>query len=258
MTTPTHPTRPADSWEFTGRIALVTGAARGVGKETVRLLHRRGARIVAVDQRHEVRELAEDFPGVHPLVGDITEEATAHRAVRAAVDAFGGLDILVNNAGRTLNKPITETTAEDWDTVMAVNARGSFLVSREAFRAMREGGGGAIVSTGSYTCTIALPQGAAYSASKGALAQLTKVLAVEGGPLGIRANIVAAGVIETDFLDTFRSDSRAYLASFADAQPLGRVAQPEEIAEVLCFLISPRSSFITGAVVAADGGFTAI
>ncbi|SED62871.1 SDR family NAD(P)-dependent oxidoreductase [Streptomyces melanosporofaciens] len=256
MTTPTH---PADSREFTGKIALVTGAARGVGKETVRLLHRRGARIVAVDQRHEVRELAEDFPGVHPLVADITEEATAHRAVRAAVDAFGGLDILVNNAGRTLNKPITETTTEDWDTVMAVNARGSFLFSREAFRAMREnGGGGAIVSTGSYTCTVALPQGAAYSASKGALAQLTKVLAVEGGPLGIRANIVAAGVIETDFLDTFRSDSRAYLASFAAAQPLGRVAQPEEIAEVLCFLVSPRSSFVTGAVVAADGGFTAI
>ncbi|MFE9062152.1 SDR family NAD(P)-dependent oxidoreductase [Streptomyces violaceusniger] len=255
MTTPTH---PADSREFTGKTALVTGAARGVGKETVRLLHSRGARIVAVDQRHEVTELASDFPGVHPLVGDITEEATVHRAVRAAVDAFGGLDILVNNAGRTLNKPITETTAEDWDTVMAVNARGSFLVSREAFRVMREGGGGAIVSTGSYTCTVALPQGAAYSASKGALAQLTKVLAVEGGPLGIRANIVAAGVIETDFLDTFRSDSRAYLASFADAQPLGRVAQPEEIAEVLCFLISPRSSFITGAVVAADGGFTAI
>ncbi|GAA1693934.1 SDR family NAD(P)-dependent oxidoreductase [Streptomyces yatensis] len=255
MTTATH---PADSREFTGKIALVTGAARGVGKETVRLLHSRGAHIVAVDQRHDVRELAEHFPGVHPLVGDITEEATAHRAVRAAVDAFGGLDILVNNAGRTLNKPVTETTAEDWDTVMAVNARGSFLFAREAFRVMRESGGGAIVSTGSYTCTVALPQGAAYSASKGALAQLTKVLAVEGGPLGIRANIVAAGVIETDFLDTFRSDSRAYLASFADAQPLGRVAQPEEIAEVLCFLVSPRSSFITGAVVAADGGFTAI
>ncbi|MEU8876236.1 SDR family oxidoreductase [Streptomyces javensis] len=255
MTTTTH---SADRGEFTGKIALVTGAARGVGKETVRLLHRRGARIVAVDRRHEVQELPGDFPGVRPLVGDITDEATAHRAVREAVEAFGGLDILVNNAGRTLNKPITETTAEDWDTVLAVNARGSFLFAREAFRVMKEGGGGAIVSTGSYTCTVALPEGAAYSASKGALAQLTKVLAVEGGPLGIRANIVAAGVIETDFLDTFRPDSRAYLASFADAQPLGRVAQPEEIAEVLCFLASPRAGFITGAVVAADGGFTAV
>ncbi|MBW8090907.1 MULTISPECIES: SDR family NAD(P)-dependent oxidoreductase [Streptomyces] len=255
MTTPTH---PADPREFAGRTALVTGAARGVGKETVRLLHGRGAQVVAVDRRQEVTALPQEFPGVHPLVGDVTDEATAQQAVRAAVDVLGGLDILVNNAGRTLNKPITETTTEDWDAVMAVNARGSFLFSREAFRVMAERGGGAIVSTGSYVCTVALPEGAAYSASKGALAQLTKVLAVEGGPLGIRANTVAAGIIETDFLDTFRADSRAYLASFAGAQPLGRVAQPEEIAEVLCFLVSPRSSFITGAVVAADGGFTAI
>ncbi|MFE7069052.1 SDR family NAD(P)-dependent oxidoreductase [Streptomyces sp. NPDC057620] len=247
-----------ESAEFTGRTALVTGAARGVGKETVALLHARGAHVVAIDQRLEVEALPEEFPGVLAMCADITQEATAIRAVKSALDAFGGLDILVNNAGRALNKPITETTAEDWDAVMAVNTRGAFFCAREAFRAMKAGGGGAIVSTGSYTSTVALPEGAAYSASKGALAQLTKVLAVEGGPLGIRANLVAAGVIETDFLDTFRSDSRSYLASFAHAQPLGRVAQPEEIAEVLCFLASPRSSFVTGAVVAADGGYTAV
>ena len=247
-----------DSAEFSGRTALVTGAARGVGKATVGLLAARGARVLAVDVRPEVHDLSAEFPGVQAMTGDITQEETAVRAVASAVDAFGGLDILVNNAGRTLNKPVTETTAEDWDAVLAVNARGSFLFAREAFRAMKSRGGGAIVSTGSYTCTVALPEGAAYSASKGALAQLTKVLAVEGGPLGIRANLVAAGVIETDFLDTFRSDSRAYLASFADAQPLGRVAQPEEIAEVLCFLASTRAGFVTGAVVAADGGFTAV
>ncbi|MGW5689803.1 SDR family NAD(P)-dependent oxidoreductase [Streptomyces asiaticus] len=248
----------AETSEFAGKTALVTGAARGVGKETVALLHARGARVVAVDLRPDVTTLGDEFPGVLAMRGDITREETAVHAVRSALDAFGGLDILVNNAGRTLNKPVTETTAEDWDTVMAVNARGSFLCAREAFRTMQSRGGGSIVSTGSYAGTVALPEGAAYSASKGALAQLTKVLAVEGGPWGIRANLVAAGVIETDFLDTIRPDSRAYLASFADAQPLGRVAQPEEIAEVLCFLASPRSSFITGAVVPADGGFTAV
>ncbi|MEV4049502.1 SDR family oxidoreductase [Streptomyces sp. NPDC049744] len=251
-------TESITSQEFTGSVALVTGAARGVGKETVRLLHERGAQVVALDLRDDVQDLATQFPGVHSLIGDITHEDTARRAVRETIEAFGGLDILVNNAGRTLNKPVTETTAEDWDAIMAVNARGSFFFAREAFRAMSQRGGGAIVSTGSYICTVALPHGAAYSASKGALAQLTKVLAVEGGPLNIRANIVAAGVIKTDFLDSFRLDSREYLASFADAQPLGRVAQPEEIAEVLCFLVSPRSSFVTGALVAADGGFTAI
>ncbi|MGI5259584.1 SDR family NAD(P)-dependent oxidoreductase [Streptomyces angustmyceticus] len=248
----------AEAAEFAGKVALVTGAARGVGKETVALLSARGARVVAVDLRPGVEDLPDAIPGIVAVRGDITAEETATRAVRSAVDAFGGLDILVNNAGRTLNKPVTETTAEDWDSVMAVNARGSFFFAREAFRAMRDRGGGAIVSTGSYTGSVALPDGAAYSASKGALAQLTKVLAVEGGPLGIRANVVAAGVIETDFLDSIRSDSRAYLASFAGAQPLGRVAQPEEIAEVLCFLASPRASFLTGAVVAADGGFTAL
>ncbi|MFE2376154.1 SDR family NAD(P)-dependent oxidoreductase [Streptomyces sp. NPDC059398] len=254
MTSMTPSTEPA---EFNGMTALVTGAARGVGKEAVALLHARGAHVVALDIRPELDSLATEFPGVVTVTGDVTAEETATRAVASAVDAFGGLDILVNNAGRTLNKPVTHTTAEDWDRVMDVNARGAFFFAREAFRAMEERGGGAIVSTGSYASTVGLSEGAVYSASKGALAQLTKVLALEGGPVGIRANLVAAGVVETDFLDTFRPDSRAYLASFADAHPLGRVAQPREIAEVLCFLASPRSAFVTGAVLAADGGFTA-
>jgi NAD(P)-dependent dehydrogenase (short-subunit alcohol dehydrogenase family) len=246
----------AGAAEFAGKTALVTGAARGIGKETASLLHTRGAHVVALDTRPELALLSEELPGVVTVTGDVTAEETATRAVGAAVDAFGGLDILVNNAGRTLNKPVTRTTARDWDSVMDVNARGAFLFAREAFRAMEERGG-AIVSTGSYASTVGLPEGVAYSASKGALAQLTKVLALEGGPLGIRANLVAAGVVETDFLDTFRPDSRAYLASFADVHPLGRVAQPREIAEVLCFLVSPRSAFVTGAVLPADGGFTA-
>ena len=250
-------TPSAEAAEFAGKTALVTGAARGIGKETASLLHTRGAHVVALDTRPELAVLSDELPGVVTVTGDVTAEETATRAVGAAVDAFGGLDILVNNAGRTLNKPVTHTTARDWDSVMDVNARGAFLFAREAFRAMEERGGGAIVSTGSYASTVGLPEGVAYSASKGALAQLTKVLALEGGPLGIRANLVAAGVVETDFLDTFRPDSRAYLASFADVHPLGRVAQPREIAEVLCFLVSPRSAFVTGAVLPADGGFTA-
>ncbi|CAK7286577.1 SDR family NAD(P)-dependent oxidoreductase [Streptomyces sp. RM1] len=253
----TSTTPPTETAEFTGKTAIVTGAARGIGKETVALLHARGAHVLALDIRPGLDSLATEFPGVVTVTGDVTAEVTAARAVGAAVDAFGGLDILVNNAGRTLNKPVIQTTAQDWDSVMDVNARGAFFFAREAFRAMAERGGGAIVSTGSYASTVGLPEGVVYSASKGALAQLTKVLALEGGPFGIRANLVAAGVVETDLLDTFRPDSRAYLASFADAQPLGRVAQPREIAEVLCFLVSPRSAFVTGAVLAADGGFTA-
>ena len=239
-----------------GAVTLVTGAARGVGRATVEWLRARGAQVVAEDIRPEVEDLADD-DGVATLVGDVADEETAHHAVALAQDRFGRLDVLVNNAGRTVNKPLVETTAADWDGVLGVNARGAFFHAREAFRAMTVHGGGSIVNVGSYTCTVGLPEGSAYSASKGALAQLTKVIALEGGPHGIRANVVAPGVVETDLLDDFRPDSRAYLRSFGPAHPLGRVAQPEEVAEVIGFLASRRSSFMTGAVVAVDGGFTA-
>ncbi|GGP85994.1 SDR family NAD(P)-dependent oxidoreductase [Saccharothrix coeruleofusca] len=253
-----EPTPPHDQGaELAGRVAVVTGAARGIGKATVAWLHACGAHVLACDLRPEVRELATEFDGVATLVGDVSLEETAVRSATTAVERFGGLDILVGNAGRSVNKPITETTAADWDELMSINARGVFLHAREAFRVMRERGGGSIVTVGSFASTVGLVSGSAYSASKGALAQLTKVLALEGGPHGIRANVVAPGVVETDMLDNFRDDSREYLRSFGPAHPLGRVAHPEEIAEVIGFLASDRSSFITGAIVAADGGYTA-
>jgi NAD(P)-dependent dehydrogenase (short-subunit alcohol dehydrogenase family) len=248
---------PPTGRDLEGKVALVTGAARGVGAATVAWLHARGARVLATDLRPEVHDLTARFDRVSTLVGDVSREDTAVRSVAAATERFGSMDILVSNAGRSVNKPITETTAADWDELMSVNARGAFLHAREAFRVMREHGGGAIVTVGSFACTVGLVEAAAYGASKGALAQLTKVLALEGGPHGIRANVVAPGVIETDMLDNFRADSREYLRSFGNAHPMGRVAQPEEIAEVIGFLASPRASFITGAVIAADGGYTA-
>ncbi len=116
----TSTTASTEAAEFTGKTAVVTGAARGIGKETVALLHARGAHVVALDIRPELDSLATEFPGVVTVTGDVTAEESAARAVGAAVDAFGGLDILVNNAGRTLNKPVTHTTAQDWDSVMDV------------------------------------------------------------------------------------------------------------------------------------------
>jgi NAD(P)-dependent dehydrogenase (short-subunit alcohol dehydrogenase family) len=175
-----------------------------------------------------------------------------------ALKTFGGLDILVNNAGRTMNRPLVDMRVEDWDAVMAVNARGTFLHARQAVRAMIMGNGGVIVNVASLVAQVAMKDTAVYAASKGAIAQLTKVIAVEYGDRGVRANAVAPGVIETDILEGIVEDSRATLASYGPAHPLGRVGQPEDIAEVIAFLASPASSFMTGTMVMADGGYTAL
>ena len=265
------PATPA-GWDLTGRVAVVTGAARGIGRATVDLLRARGARVVASDQSEAVHALAEH--AVATITGDVAEEGTAVRTVALAVARFGRLDVLVNNAGRTLNRPLLETSADAWDAVLAVNARGTFLHAREAVRAMLAGADaavatgeapngapasrGVVVNVASISSVVALRETAAYAASKGAVAQLTKVIAVEYGGRGIRANAVAPGVVETDILEGIVDDSRATLASYGPAHPIGRVGQPEEIAEVIAFLASPASRFVTGALVLADGGYTAL
>ena len=197
------------SWNLEGKVAVVTGAARGIGRATVEVLRARGARVVASD----LLEAVHDLRGNATLTGDVAEEDTARRTMALAADRFGQLDILVNNAGRTLNKPLLETSVADWDSIMQVNARGNFVHSREAVRAMAAAGGGAIVSVVSVVASIAMKDLAAYAAFKGAIAQLTKVMAVEYGGQGIRANAIAPGVVETDILQDIVEDSRATLQS---------------------------------------------
>jgi NAD(P)-dependent dehydrogenase (short-subunit alcohol dehydrogenase family) len=246
-----------ESWDLSDKVAVVTGAARGIGRATAELLRSRGARIVASDLSDAVHQLSD--ARTMTIVGDVAEEDVAKRTIGLAMERFGRLDILVNNAGRTLNKPLLDTSVDDWDMILRINARGNFLHSREAVRAMLLNGGGAIVSVVSVVSQIAMKDLAAYAASKGAIAQLIKVIAAEYGSQGIRANALAPGVVETDILDvTGVADSRAVLASYGNAHPIGRVGQPAEIAEAIAFLVSPAASFITGALVMADGGYTAI
>lgn len=240
--------------EVDGKVAIVTGAASGIGRATAELLHARGAKVVAEDIDPAVEALAR--PGLVPLVADITEDGSAETAVALAVERFGTLDILVNNAGRIIYKPVVETSREEWERILATNATGAFLHSREAMKAMMPNKSGAIVNIASYASYFAFPGIAAYTASKGALAQLTRTQALEAIPHGIRVNAIGVGDVVTNILNHFMDNGRDFLAEHGKSAPIGRAAQPEEIAEVVAFLSSDRASFIVGAVIMADGGMT--
>ncbi len=240
--------------EVEGKVAIVTGAASGIGRATAELLHARGAKVVAEDIDPAVEALARD--GIAPLVADVSRQESAERAVSLAQERFGRLDVLVNNAGIIINKLVADMTLEDWESILAVNATGPFLHSREAVRAMMPNRSGAIVNVGSYACFQAFPTIAAYAASKGALAQLTRALALEAIEHGIRVNAVGSGDVVTNILNRIHDDGPGFLAEHGKNAPIKRAARPEEIAEVIVFLASDRASYIVGSVVMADGGMS--
>ena len=240
--------------EVYGKVAIVTGAASGIGRATAELLHARGARVVAEDINPAVEDLARD--GLVSLVADVTLDGSAETAVRIATERFGHLDLLVNNAGYINYKPLVETSREEWEKVLSINLTGYFLHSREAMKVMIPNRSGAIVNIASYASYFAFPDIAPYAASKGGVAQLTRALALEAAPHGIRVNAIGSGDVVSNLLNTFRDDGREFLEEHGKAAPIGRSAQPGEIAEIVAFLASDRASFILGSVVMADGGFS--
>ena len=242
----------------TSKVALVTGAARGIGLATAKRFLADGWRVALLDIEHQlpddaVAALAD--PG-HTLAihCDVSDAAAVADAIAALQARFGRLDALVNNAGIAVFAPLLETEDQDWNRVLAVNLTGPFLCTKAAAPLMREHGG-AIVNITSISAVRASTLRSAYGTSKAGLAHLTKQLAVELASLGIRVNAVAPGPVDTAMAKAVHSPE--IRADYHDAIPLNRYGLEEELAEAIFFLCSNRASYITGQILAVDGGFDA-
>jgi len=249
-----------DAFELSGRVAVVTGGNRGLGRAFARALGEAGARvaILARDtaQTDEVlRDLRASGIDAHGFRGDVARRPDVDGAVEEIVAALGGVHILVNNAGTCIHKPALEVTDAEFREVMEVNVTGVWNCSQAFGRQMAANGGGTIVNVGSISALIVnRPQWQpAYNASKAAVHQLTKSLAAEWGPLGIRVNALAPGYVKTEMAPVDRPEFRQH---WIEDAPMRRYATPEEIAPSVVYLASDASAFMTGSVVVIDGGYT--
>ena len=239
--------------------ALVTGAARGIGLAVVRRFLAEGWNVALLDinaeQLHETMAALAEPARTLALNCDVSDPAAISAAMRQAAAHFGRLDALVNNAGIAIFKPILETTPEDWARVLAVNLTGPFLAAQAAAPIMAENGGGAMVNITSISGLRASTLRVAYGTSKAGLAHLTKQQAVEFASLGIRVNAVAPGPVDTAMAKAVHTPE--IRADYHDHLPLNRYGLETELAEAVFFLCSDRASYLTGQVIAVDGGFDA-
>jgi NAD(P)-dependent dehydrogenase (short-subunit alcohol dehydrogenase family) len=247
---------------LSGKRALITGAASGIGRATALLFAREGAAVAVVDVdemggQAVVQTILDEGGQAIFVRCDVTRAADCQRAVQETVDRLGGLDILFNNAGIIRRATVIDTTEEEWERVMAVNVKSIFLLGKYAVPAMTQSGGGAIVNTASGWGLVGGRNAVSYCASKGAVVNMTRAMALDHGAQNIRVNCICPGDTDTPMLRSEaqqlgESDER-FLAEAAD-RPLLRVGRPEDIAQAALYLASDASSFVTGTALVVDGG----
>ncbi len=249
------------SFDLDGQVALVTGASRGIGRDLVLALAHAGASVVAAGRsRDDVATVVEEVRGeggrAEAAELDLGDRASIERAVEECVARSGRLDILVNNAGLGTNHDALDATEEEWDELFAVNVRGLFFTCQSSARRMVEQRHGRIINMASQAGLVGIPRHAAYSASKGAVIALTKVLALEWAPFGVTVNSVAPTFIRTPGTAE-RLDRPDFLADVLERLPVGRVGTTTDVAGAVIYLASPAASLVTGTVLVVDGGWTA-
>lgn len=238
------------------KIAIVTGGASGIGLATAKKLLSEGAKVVLVDWNQDIRDIArslnEDAIGIRC---DVSSEEDVKKCVSDVIEKFGHIDYLVANAGigGGPNKA-HEVSLEEWNKVIAVNQTGIFLINKYVINEMLKSGGGAIVNTSSMYGLVGTTMSFAYSASKGAINQMTRSLALTYARDNIRVNAIAPGYVDTPILASVPKDMKD---AMANQLPIGRLGEDTEIANLICYLLSDNATFITGAIVPIDGGFTA-
>jgi NAD(P)-dependent dehydrogenase (short-subunit alcohol dehydrogenase family) len=251
-----------------GKVVIVTGAASGIGRASSILFARNGSSVIVSDIDAEggkgtVDEITKEGGRAFFVKTDVSVASDAKACIDAAVQKFGRLDCLFSNAGFNPVGTVTDTTEELWDKVLDTNLKSAFLMCKYAIPAMKKAGGGAIVCTSSVDGVLAVPNEAAYIASKGGLISLVKAMAVDHAKENIRVNCILPGAIRTPLYEKFAKESQVFDLTAggdpqADQHAMGRIGEPEEVARVAMFLLSDSPTFVTGAIIPVDGGYSAV